>query len=38
MMNRSYVVKECVECGSEFIEKQESIHYECEHCIGGHDE
>lgn len=30
--------KECVECGTEFTEKQMSILYECEHCIGKHEE
>ncbi|WP_202617802.1 YhfH family protein [Bacillus dakarensis] len=30
--------KECCECGSVFVEKQESIHYECERCIGRYEE
>lgn len=31
-------VKVCVECGGKFVEKEVSIHFECEHCIGRHDE
>ncbi|MFB6465609.1 YhfH family protein [Cytobacillus sp. Hz8] len=31
-------VKECRECGGQFIEKQESSLYECEHCIGRYEE
>lgn len=30
--------KVCIECGGEFIEKVRSIHYECEHCIGKHED
>lgn len=30
--------KECIDCGGEFIEKVRSIHYECEHCIGKHED
>lgn len=30
--------KECRECGSKFVEKQESFLYECEHCIGRYEE
>lgn len=32
------ITKECIECGGEFVEKQKSIHFECEHCIGKHEE
>lgn len=40
MMNitTSPAIKECRECGCEFFEKQESIHYECEHCVGKYEE
>ncbi len=37
-MNTKPIVKECRECGCEFYEKQESILYECEHCIGTYEE
>lgn len=29
--------KECRECGNRIIEKQESVLYECERCIGKHE-
>lgn len=37
-MYMNETIKECRECGSEFKEKQTSIHYECEHCVGKHEE
>ncbi|MDS9471285.1 protein YhfH [Sporosarcina pasteurii] len=30
--------KECPECGERYIEKIESVVYECERCIGRHEE
>ncbi|WP_074033927.1 protein YhfH [Bacillus massilinigeriensis] len=30
--------KECRECGCEIKEKHESFLYECERCIGKHEE
>ena len=39
MMAKEYKnTKECRECGCHFVEKQESIIYECERCIGRHEE
>lgn len=38
MMNISRTIKECRECGSHFEEKQESLHFECEHCMSKHEE
>lgn len=38
MIQQTEMKKVCVECGGEFIEKQISIHYVCEHCIGKHEE
>lgn len=29
--------KHCTECGNQIIEKQESVLYECERCIGQHE-
>jgi hypothetical protein len=31
-------MKECRECGCRIEEKQESLLYECERCIGRHEE
>lgn len=33
MMKNNRIVKECCECGSQFEEKHESLHFECEHCM-----
>lgn len=30
--------KECRECGTKIVEKVESYLYECERCIGKHDQ
>lgn len=30
--------KECPECGEKYTEKIESVVYECERCIGRHEE
>lgn len=38
MKETNKTIKECIECGGEFQEKQKSIHFECEHCIGRHEE
>lgn len=38
MYESKQAVKECIECGREFKEKQKSIHFECERCIGKHEE
>lgn len=38
MMETYQIIKECIECGGEFKEKEKSIHYECERCIGRHEE
>lgn len=36
--NRQKVEKVCIECGNKFTEKHESMLYECERCIGRHEE
>lgn len=39
MLAKEYqAIKECRECGCEFVEKQESIIYECERCIGRYED
>lgn len=38
MSQQTEVKKICVECGGEFVEKQESIHNVCEHCIGKNED
>ncbi|WP_228548406.1 protein YhfH [Sporosarcina obsidiansis] len=35
---RKKVEKVCTECGNKFTEKHESMLYECERCIGRHEE
>jgi len=34
MLENHQMSKECIECGTHFIEEQTSIHFECERCIG----
>ncbi|WP_438315846.1 protein YhfH [Sporosarcina sp. FA9] len=38
MKNSEQATKICRECGCEIIEKVESLLYECERCIGSHEE
>lgn len=38
MTETKQAIKECIQCGGQFKEKQISIHFECEHCIGKHEE
>lgn len=33
MMKNNRIVKECCECGNKFVEKHESLHFECERCM-----
>ena len=35
--SRQMVEKVCTECGNQFKEKQESVMYECERCVGRHE-
>ncbi|GKV65759.1 MULTISPECIES: protein YhfH [Sporosarcina] len=35
---RNNVEKVCPECGDKFTEKHESVIYECERCVGRHEE
>lgn len=37
-MVRRFAEKQCPECGDKYIEKIESVLYECERCIGRHEE
>ena len=37
-MTRTLTDKECRECGSKIVEKVESYLYECERCIGKHEQ
>lgn len=39
-ISRAYqnIKKMCRECGTEIVEKHESALYECERCIGRHEE
>lgn len=34
---RMSIEKKCPECGETYIEKVESVLYECERCIGRHE-
>ena len=34
---RMSIEKQCQECGETYIEKVESVVYECERCIGRHE-
>lgn len=36
-MIRMSAEKQCPECGEKYIEKVESVVYECERCIGRHE-
>lgn len=38
MNNTEQTTKICRECGCEIIEQVESLLYECERCIGSHEE
>ncbi|MBM4762680.1 protein YhfH [Bacillus sp. B15-48] len=38
MIQLNPTIKECRECGSQFKEKHESLHFECEHCMSKHEE
>ncbi|PIC64618.1 YhfH family protein [Sporosarcina sp. P13] len=35
---RQKVEKVCTECGNKFTEKRESMMYECERCVGRHQD
>lgn len=35
---RQMVEKVCRECGNKFTEKHESMHDECERCVGRHEQ
>ena len=37
-ITRQNTEKECRECGEKIIEQHESALYECERCIGRHEE
>lgn len=34
---RRSIEKQCPECGEKYVEKIESVVYECERCMGRHE-